>query len=38
MQKIGMAKAGVFEHPNIAADNLLCLQVLYKIEKEDCRI
>jgi ribosomal-protein-alanine N-acetyltransferase len=30
MQKIGMVKAGEFDHPNIPHDNPLCRHVLYK--------
>lgn len=33
MQKIGMLKEGVFNHPKIALENKLCRHVLYSIEK-----
>ena len=32
MQKIGMMKAGEFDHPNIPANSSLCRHVVYKIE------
>jgi ribosomal-protein-alanine N-acetyltransferase len=35
MQKIGMAKVGEFNHPNIEEDNALCRHVLYKIDNPE---
>ena len=33
MKKIGMTKAGEFNHPNIPFDNPLCKHVVYKIDR-----
>ena len=32
MQKIGMVKAGEFNHPKLSEDSPLCIHVLYKID------
>lgn len=33
MQRIGMTKAGEFDHPNIEAEHVLCRHVVYRVEK-----
>ncbi|MEP6949485.1 MAG: GNAT family N-acetyltransferase [Ginsengibacter sp.] len=35
MKKIGMIKAGEFEHPKIEVTNILCKHVLYEINNEN---
>ena len=32
MQKVGMEKAGEFNHPKLSDDSPLCIHVLYKID------
>lgn len=32
MQKVGMEKAGEFNHPKLSNDSPLCIHVLYKID------
>lgn len=32
MQKIGMEKAGEFNHPKLSNDSPLCIHVLYKVD------
>jgi len=34
MQKIGMVKAGEFDHPNMSPGNPLCRDILYQIERQ----
>jgi [ribosomal protein S5]-alanine N-acetyltransferase len=35
MKRIGLEKAGEFEHPNIAASDPLCRHLLYRLTKEE---